>query len=321
MLPIILPVFGTMPLIALPANLLAAPIVGPLTVWGLVAGVVGGVLGPGVARVLQLPTYALLRWVETVARTAATHPVAIDGRDLIGLVALGCIGAVLLRRPSHPGAMNRLPRIAARSTFSFPQRSGQCVQAVVRMTGWREVGRTSRRGSNRTRTRNMRSKTMKLAEALLARKELQVRANELVERSVATARYQEGETPAEDAAVLVVAATDAFQELGDLVARIDQTNASHVLENGMTLTRALAERETLARRRALLTRVAEGASGRATTGWAVVASCAPSSAGRSRYRSPSCTTRPTASLVSTGSWTRSSNRRTGRLIWTSERSR
>ncbi len=116
---------------------------------------------------------------------------------------------------------------------------------------------------------------MKLAEALLARKELAVRANELVERSVASARYQEGETPAEDAAVLVVDATAAFQELGDLVARINQTNASYVLENGMTLTRALAERETLARRRALLTRVAEGASAifsAATMAWACAAS-------------------------------------------------
>ena len=53
------------PLIALPANLLAAPVVGPLTVWGLVAGRRRWPPGPGVARALQLPTYALLRWVET----------------------------------------------------------------------------------------------------------------------------------------------------------------------------------------------------------------------------------------------------------------
>ncbi len=58
-LPILLPVFGTVPLVALPANLFAAPIVGPLTVWGLIAGVAGGILGPGVTHWLQLPTYAL----------------------------------------------------------------------------------------------------------------------------------------------------------------------------------------------------------------------------------------------------------------------
>ena len=96
-LPVILPVFGTMPLIALPANLFAAPVVGPLTVWGLVAGLVGGLLGPGPARVLQLPTFALLRWVETVARVAASQPLAIDGRDLCGLVALALCGLLVLR--------------------------------------------------------------------------------------------------------------------------------------------------------------------------------------------------------------------------------
>jgi len=96
-LPVLVPVFGTVPLVALPANLLAAPVVGPLTVWGLVAGTVGGWAGPGVARILQLPTYALLRWVELVATTAADHPMAVDGRGVIGLVALACAATATLR--------------------------------------------------------------------------------------------------------------------------------------------------------------------------------------------------------------------------------
>ena len=62
--PVLLATFGTVPLVALPANLLAAPFVGPLTIWGLVVSAVGGVLGPGVARWLQLPTLAMLRSVE-----------------------------------------------------------------------------------------------------------------------------------------------------------------------------------------------------------------------------------------------------------------
>jgi competence protein ComEC len=104
-LPVILPVFGTMPLIALPANLLAAPVVGPLTVWGLVAGVAGGLLGPGPAHWLQLPTYALLRWVETVADVAASTPLAIDGRALCGLLAIsGAVAGLsgLVRLPRGP---------------------------------------------------------------------------------------------------------------------------------------------------------------------------------------------------------------------------
>ena len=96
-LPVLLPVFGTVPLVALPANLFAAPIVGPLTVWGLVAGVAGGIVGPGIAHWLQLPTYALLRWVETVARTSAQAPLAMDSRALLGLAAIICVLAALLR--------------------------------------------------------------------------------------------------------------------------------------------------------------------------------------------------------------------------------
>ena len=103
-LPVLIPVFGTVPLVALPANLLAAPIVGPLTVWGLVSGVVGGIAGPGIARALQLPTFVLLRWIESVARTAAATPFAVDGRGLCGLLAIGCGAVAVLRmlRPSIP---------------------------------------------------------------------------------------------------------------------------------------------------------------------------------------------------------------------------
>lgn len=113
-LPVLLPVFGTVPLVALPANLLAAPIVGPLTVWGLVAGVVGGAAGPGVAHWLQLPTLALLRWVETVARVSASAPGALDGRGLLGVLALGCAAGVVAgrwrRRPGRPD--RRADRVA-----------------------------------------------------------------------------------------------------------------------------------------------------------------------------------------------------------------
>jgi competence protein ComEC len=110
-LPVLLPVFGTVPLVALPANLLAAPVVGPLTIWGLVAGVAGGVLGPVAAHWLQLPTYALLRWVETVAHTAAAQPVALDGRAVIGLAGLLCLAVATLRLAR--GQVGRVGRDAA----------------------------------------------------------------------------------------------------------------------------------------------------------------------------------------------------------------
>jgi competence protein ComEC len=88
--PVLLPVFGTVPLVALPANLVAVPVAGPLTVWGLVAGVVGGVVGPwlpGVAGLLQLPTLLLVQTVLAVADVASRLPLAVDVRGACGLAA------------------------------------------------------------------------------------------------------------------------------------------------------------------------------------------------------------------------------------------
>src|SRR5262249_30194594 len=44
--PILVTVFDGVPLVAIPANLAAAPLVGPLTITGLVGGVMGGIAGP-----------------------------------------------------------------------------------------------------------------------------------------------------------------------------------------------------------------------------------------------------------------------------------
>ena len=87
--PVLVPVFGSIPLVALPANLLAAPLVVPITVWGLVAGLIGGVLGGTAARILQTPTALTLRFVEGIAAVAARHPGALDARAIVGLVAVG----------------------------------------------------------------------------------------------------------------------------------------------------------------------------------------------------------------------------------------
>ena len=95
--PVLLTTFGTLPLVALPANLVAAPFVGPLTVWGLVASVVGGTLGPGTAFWLQLPSLTMLRGIEFVAHTSARVPVAIDGRIAIALALLSAVTLVVTR--------------------------------------------------------------------------------------------------------------------------------------------------------------------------------------------------------------------------------
>jgi competence protein ComEC len=103
--PVLLATFGTVPLVALPANLLAAPFVGPLTIWGLVVSAVGGVLGAGVARWLQLPTLAMLRSVELIARTAARMPLALDPPAALVLTGVAVVVIGLRVWAGHTGRL------------------------------------------------------------------------------------------------------------------------------------------------------------------------------------------------------------------------
>lgn len=94
--PVLIPVFGSMPVVALPANLLAVPAVGPLTIVGLVTGATGGIVhsvAPALVVALDTPLLVLARYVETLARWAASVPFAIDGRGAWGLLTLGSLWA------------------------------------------------------------------------------------------------------------------------------------------------------------------------------------------------------------------------------------
>jgi competence protein ComEC len=98
--PVLIPVFGSMPLVALPANLVAVPLAAPLTMWGLAAGVLGGLarpVSPAIPRLLELPTVGLLHALLSVADLAARVPVAIDGRAAWGVLAFGALLAAAHR--------------------------------------------------------------------------------------------------------------------------------------------------------------------------------------------------------------------------------
>jgi competence protein ComEC len=92
--PVLIPVFGSVPLAALPANLLAGPLAGPLTVLGLVTGLAGGVVEswwPGLAVALQAPTGLLAQAVLRVAAIFSRVPVDVDGRAAWAMVATGAL--------------------------------------------------------------------------------------------------------------------------------------------------------------------------------------------------------------------------------------
>jgi competence protein ComEC len=102
-LPVQLAVFGTMPLLSVPANLLAGPAAGLVMVWGLPAGIVAG-LGPrALAGALQLPTLVLVRWVELVAVLTARAPAAA-GPVMGAVVAVVWLGSRAVRRRRRVGS-------------------------------------------------------------------------------------------------------------------------------------------------------------------------------------------------------------------------
>ncbi|MET7418914.1 DIP1984 family protein [Dactylosporangium sp. NPDC005555] len=101
---------------------------------------------------------------------------------------------------------------------------------------------------------------MKLAEALALRADAARRVEQLRARIVGSARFQEGETPAEDAAALLAESAAVLDELESLIRRINRTNAATPLGDG-TLTDALARRDVLRLRHNVVTTAANASAG------------------------------------------------------------
>lgn len=98
--PIILSVFGVLPLVAIPANLLAVPVSGVLTVMGLCSAVVAGLVSgwsPRLAGLLQFPVVLLASYVQQVAALAANVPIVLDVRGSWAALALGSAVSAMTR--------------------------------------------------------------------------------------------------------------------------------------------------------------------------------------------------------------------------------
>lgn len=107
---------------------------------------------------------------------------------------------------------------------------------------------------------------MKLAEALALRADAVRRVEQLRHRVTDNARYQEGEEPAEDATALLTEADAVLDDLEGLIRRINRTNAAAVIGPQGTMTDALARRDILRKRHALLVAAADAAAGQGRLG-------------------------------------------------------
>ncbi len=95
--PVVAAISGEVSLVAVAANLLVAPVVGPATVLGLAGGLVGLVADP-VGAALGFLAGACVAWIITVARTGAGLPAAAVswGSDPVSLLVLSGLCAALM---------------------------------------------------------------------------------------------------------------------------------------------------------------------------------------------------------------------------------
>jgi competence protein ComEC len=131
--PLLVPAFGGLPLVALPANLLAAPAAGPLVAWGMTAGVAAGVLQPltgnALPRALHLPTDVFVAWIAGVARTAARLPL---GELRLGhLIVLGAVLSLVLVHRRMPRLVRSAPTFAGARSVPGPAVTAAVTVAVA----------------------------------------------------------------------------------------------------------------------------------------------------------------------------------------------
>ena len=93
---------------------------------------------------------------------------------------------------------------------------------------------------------------MKLAEALLERKDLKTKVDNLRARAVQSALVQEGDVPAEAPTELLREMNEAIEQLGVLIRRINATNNVTQLADGTTISDAIVQRDMLELRRLAL---------------------------------------------------------------------
>lgn len=100
---------------------------------------------------------------------------------------------------------------------------------------------------------------MKLAEALMERKDRKARMEALKKRLYQNAKTEEGTTPAEVPSSLLADLAREIDAFAALVGRIHRTNATNALDDGTPLADALIQRDMLRYRHLVLGNLADHA--------------------------------------------------------------
>jgi len=101
---------------------------------------------------------------------------------------------------------------------------------------------------------------MKLAQALIERAELQKENPQLLTRIQSNSMVQEGDTPAEDPQELIAQYERNMERFLHLVQRINETNSKTPFDNGMTITDAIALKDSIGARHRAYTSMYESAT-------------------------------------------------------------
>jgi hypothetical protein len=103
---------------------------------------------------------------------------------------------------------------------------------------------------------------MKLAEALVLRADIQKRVEQLRERLKASALVQEGDQPPEEPQELLTELEGLLDQLAGLIVGINRTNLQTMVDDRLTLTESLAQRDVLDLRLGILKALADTAAQR-----------------------------------------------------------
>ncbi len=101
---------------------------------------------------------------------------------------------------------------------------------------------------------------MKLAEALILRADTQKRITEIRQRAVRNAKVQEGSRPSEDPQALLTQLREMYTQLTSLIQRINRTNTVTPFDEAMSMADALAVRDTMGGRQAMLRELAQAST-------------------------------------------------------------